>query len=474
MDFPDSWSSPKLVPNPFIKKRNLDWDISPPPLKRKPRQRAAEKTEDDVELIPSTRKQSSSLAPSAAAIEAGRAHITEHATHFSEHLAQHLLDPYPKGYPQLSISAYKEAYEKALHNRHGAHFVIHQHNHPIAGPHYDLRLQINGTSSASWAIMYGPPGDPNSSFVRSGNGGGRNAIETRIHCLWNHLIETASAATGSLLIWDTGTYEVLPRKPKTRRQVVRGETDEDESDSSALSASPDGESGRRKRPSEQDKLRAAFTARSIRLRLHGSRLPRNYTVHLWLTTADDIDGRARAVKATTRARTRRRRRRALSEGVPTAETSESSEAEPEMGLGQVSEATPGERVEEDESPSQMERELRELEDEKVRRTNAYPGASNTIGSIHQRRWFLALDKEGSGFVKRRKDGVLMWEELEDKGRKKLEGSIDDGDDHRLTYPFYIRGPDHERSVVTGRLSEDIIKDEGVVGFVPRRGWRPRH
>jgi hypothetical protein len=25
----------------------------------------------------------------------------------------------------------------------------------VAGPHYDLRLQINGDSSCSWAIMYG-------------------------------------------------------------------------------------------------------------------------------------------------------------------------------------------------------------------------------------------------------------------------------------------------------------------------------
>jgi hypothetical protein len=35
--------------------------------------------------------------------------------------------------------------------------------------------------------------------------------------------------------------------------------------------------------------------------------------------------------------------------------------------------------------SAIERELRELEDKEVRRTNAYPGASNTIGSVHQQR-----------------------------------------------------------------------------------------
>lgn len=39
-------------------------------------------------------------------------------------------------------------------------------------------------------------------------------------------------------------------------------------------------------------------------------------------------------------------------------------------------------------------------------------------------------------------------------------------------PFYVRGPEKERSVVTGRLGSDVLKDEGVQGFTPRRGWRP--
>lgn len=39
-------------------------------------------------------------------------------------------------------------------------------------------------------------------------------------------------------------------------------------------------------------------------------------------------------------------------------------------------------------------------------------------------------------------------------------------------PFYVRGPDVERSVVTGRLGSDVLSDEGVQGFRRRKGWRP--
>lgn len=38
-------------------------------------------------------------------------------------------------------------------------------------------------------------------------------------------------------------------------------------------------------------------------------------------------------------------------------------------------------------------------------------------------------------------------------------------------PFYVRGPEVERSVVTGRLGREVLEDEGVEGFIPRRGWR---
>jgi hypothetical protein len=117
--------------------------------------------------------------------------------------------------------------------------------------------------------------------------------------------------------------------------------------------------------------------------------------------------------------------------------------------------------------SAMERELRELEDEEVRRTNSYPGASNTIGSIHQRRWYLSLDRPACGFLEKRTNGRSIWE-LQNSRETKDEKT----DNGRLSYPFYVRGSDHEQSVVTGRQGGNILKDEGVDKFVQRKGWKP--
>lgn len=38
-------------------------------------------------------------------------------------------------------------------------------------------------------------------------------------------------------------------------------------------------------------------------------------------------------------------------------------------------------------------------------------------------------------------------------------------------PFYVGGPEIDRSVVTGRLGADVLEDAGVEDFVPQRGWR---
>jgi hypothetical protein len=108
------------------------------------------------------------------------------------------------------------------------------------------------------------------------------------------------------------------------------------------------------------------------------------------------------------------------------------------------------------------------EDEAIRRSNAYPGASNSIGSVHQRRWYLTLDRANSGFEKRSyHDGSTRKQEWV---RRKSERN---GEVTLLGFePFYVRGPDVERSVVTGRLSADVLKDEGVQTFIERKGWRP--
>jgi hypothetical protein len=100
-------------------------------------------------------------------------------------------------------------------------------------------------------------------------------------------------------------------------------------------------------------------------------------------------------------------------------------------------------------------------DSKTRLTNAYPGAVNSVGSIHQRRWFITLDRTQSGFVR---DGKgTTW-------KRKTPAS---SDQETLGFePFYVRGPEIELSVVTGRTGNEVLEDENVEGFIPRRGWRP--
>lgn len=123
-----------------------------------------------------------------------------------------------------------------------------------------------------------------------------------------------------------------------------------------------------------------------------------------------------------------------------------------------------------EATSAVERELRELEDDKVRATNAYPGASNTIGSVHQRKWYLSLDRVACGFVKDRGrwvDDTSRHDEDSDEDSASRQGVA-----QRLSYPFYVHGSETERSVVTGRLGLDVLRDEGVTDFLQRKGWKP--
>jgi len=107
-------------------------------------------------------------------------------------------------------------------------------------------------------------------------------------------------------------------------------------------------------------------------------------------------------------------------------------------------------------------------DLEIQHNNAYPGSSNTIGSIHQRRWWLSLDRTASGFQ--------LDVNKKDNGDQKGNGrgsSANTWVRSRMAgqgFPFYVYGPEIERSVVTGRLGGDVLDDEGVV-FVARRGWR---
>ncbi|KAK7914803.1 DNA polymerase ligase-domain-containing protein [Apiospora marii] len=480
---------PSTNPEPkceIAKQRGLEWSIE---ITGSPRDATTDSSEDDgdwgspLAALPQSQQRQQ---PTPAAVEAGDAKIQDHVGYFSGVLSKATLSPFPDRTPHLSVAGYRKLYEENFGSPRGAHFIVHQHDHPVAGVHYDLRLQINETSSASWAIMYGLPGDPNSQRLM------RNATETRVHCLWNHLIETASVYTGSLLIWDTGTYTVLDRKSK--------HAPAEDPDSQDTVSSEDEDV---LKLTEQEKLHRAFQDRKIRIQLHGTRLPKNYVLNLRLTTQEDAAGRAKADRKPT---TRRRRRPVVQKPKSVALTPMTSSSDndsdsslpsqadnTETGLSKRKRGPPktdGGTVAEDEDAvlepveeakagiSAMEKELRELEDETVRRTNAYIGATNTINSIHQTKWYLSLDREACGFVKKRRQGRIVWEPnatVGGTGQEDDQGTEQNGGDgtrtHRLRFPFYVQGSEVERSVVTGRKGADVLKDEGVVGFVPRKGWK---
>jgi hypothetical protein len=396
---------------------SLEREISPPPTTKK-------RTHDGADKSLDATQNDNILSP--AAIEAGKAKIRNHLDHFCFHLGGAVIRPLDlPEQPLLSIANFATLYQRNQHAK-GHHFVIHQHNHPVAGVHYDLRLQFSDTSTVSFAIPYGLPGNPNSRRK------GRLAIETRVHNLWNNLIESASHATGSLLIWDTGEYEVLPRKMKKGGP----ETDDERSDASENEGMP------QVATLENEKLIQAFQTKYIRLRLRGFRLPDNYTITMRLPSAN------RSQYNRLKAPPRKRRRKTVSS------TLSSSPATTDSEDGFSVERVTGEQ---EDTSAVADASDNEEEMSNIRTTNAYPGAINSIASVHQRHWFVSLDKPNSGLV-RAKSGTNQGKWVPASGKSFV--------------PFFVRGAGVERSIITGRTSNEVMNDEGVEGFVARKRWKP--
>jgi len=182
-----------------------------------------------------------------------------------------------------------------------------------------------------------------------------------------------------MLIWDTGVYSILPYRESPPYS-------DDEPDISAYH----GEKQLTEGPSHSEKLHAAFAQRKIRLRLHGTRLPKDYTLGIWMARHN--------FRSTQPAQPRRRRRRRT----PALQTSDSESPgppSPRMLKKDVRSlhrlATPPPKTEC--KDTLLTALASEEESETIRRTNAYPGATNDIGSIHQRTWYLSLHRRSSGF-----------------------------------------------------------------------------
>ena len=144
--------------------KSLHTAVSPPPIRRR-------KQITTIENDSATPKPTS--LPVSSDVEAGTAKVTDHLTYWTKQLL-----PHSSGSPPLAFSALYALYTGCAGQETGNHYVIHQLDHPVACLHYDLRVQINETSSASWAVMFGMPGNAQSRRIN------RNATETRVHCLW--------------------------------------------------------------------------------------------------------------------------------------------------------------------------------------------------------------------------------------------------------------------------------------------------
>lgn len=246
-----------------------------------------------------------------------------------------------------------------------------------------------------------------------------------------------------MLIWDTGEYEVLPYDKDGGES---GGVTDDDLDHAPITVDQ----------TQQAKLRDAFQKRKIKLRLHGTRLPTGYTVSLRLTKDNyrsEQPGRP----------SRKRKRKAPSKHEPrlldntNKEHGSTCSRNLERDIAKLDDAA---AVASDD------------EDESIRANNAYVGATNDVGSVHQRRWFLSVDRRASGFaaVKRKASSGFVqtsWEQTTEE--KLINGMVGGASGFER---FVVGGRDTERSVVTGRLAREILVDEGVVGYIPRGLWRP--
>lgn len=234
------------------------------------------------------------------------------------------------------------------------------------------------------------------------------------------------------------------------------ETDDETSDISDTSTHKIGHS----HLSDSKKLEEAFRKRHIRLRLHGTRLPKGYTINLRLPSANNVSMQ-------TNSSSRRKRRKRAASANPRTEEVETTDTETEHLT--PSETLKGEHKEQQSAESELGNPdaatlaSGDEEDAAIRQNNAYHGSSNTIGSVHQRRWLMTLDKQNSGFIKSPTTG-------------KWTRSVTAGLDSRVQTlgwdSFNVKGKEHERSVVTGRLAAEVMEDEGVKMYKGRKMWRP--
>lgn len=249
------------------------------------------------------------------------------------------------------------------------------------------------------------------------------------------------------------------------------------------SSQPEAESSTNPEAQQQSLLHDAFANRKIRLRLHGKKLPEPYVIYLRLTKSEDATGRAKNLRPSLPRRSKRKNK--PSEVEKDSNTDDSDDPDDNsnennhtnIDIDEADLHSAAHQLVDTATMSLEDQEIRELEDEQVRQTNAYIGASNSIGSIYQRRWYLSLDRRACGLVESKGEKRSRWFTPTNQQTPLLQTSLDmhsslTDNENRLSFPFYVKGRDEERSIITGRLGADILDDEGVKDFKPRMGWMP--
>ncbi|KAF2476326.1 uncharacterized protein BDR25DRAFT_349421 [Lindgomyces ingoldianus] len=309
------------------------------------------------------------------------ARIEDHLIYFTQQLAKSLRESSGGG-PRVFINDFADLYKQNQHE-HGNYFVIYQHNHPIremalTSSLDDLLLQFSGTNLILFQFLKICPG-------------------------------------------------IQIQKVLASWQLRRGHkicfllTSEPSYHSTPSSYRPLGKTSKNKPPSPQtidNPSREWEIDSSLPNLLHPAAHPRNtYTITIRLPSTNDINKSQSFF-------TPRKHRNGTKLTRPESTHSERESLQPQRLS--------------DEAEQDLDTDPEE--DTITRLNNAYSGASNNIGSIHQRRGFVL-----------------------EKGMWRVEG--DGGFE-----PFYARRRNFERSIVTGRLAREVESNKGFERFAGWMGW----
>lgn len=112
-------------------------EISPPPARRS----RTEKTQAIEKNVTFKKPDTTMEEPGLAAVEAGEAQVDDHLAYFSHHLYRASRQT-PADFPRIELEDFQDLYARNQHAQ-GRHFVVHQHDHPIAGRLNDSPYQYS-------------------------------------------------------------------------------------------------------------------------------------------------------------------------------------------------------------------------------------------------------------------------------------------------------------------------------------------